>query len=422
MELRFIFLAVLFIVTHIYSLRGIYNLFDKPYTRPLRRLAVGAHKVINILLIVFVFAFIVVVLNTQVDVYVTYRRFFLLIGAFMLVLIPKSALAIFTLLDDVKRAFVWLLAKVIAPSPLLSKLKNNVLILLVGYVVSGFLFFHTLWGIVYGRFDFEVVEQEVWFENLPESFNGFRIVHISDTHLGSFIRTEPVYEGLEIINSINPDMVVMTGDMVNNHAREAVKFIEAFQILNPPKGMFAVLGNHDLGDYRTWGTIEKPEPDIDSLLLVQRQMGFTTLLNEHRFVRIGSDSIMIAGVKNWGKPPFKQYGDLGAALGGRADFPFIILLTHDTSHWRAEVVPGPQISLTLSGHTHGLQFGFSNRWFHWSPIQWKYPEWNGLYSEGAEYLYVNRGFGFLSFPGRAGMPPEITVLTLKRGQNPNTLP
>jgi len=420
---RLILLAVLYIVADVYAYRGVFRIMQAEKLQSIRKYALVLYWLADVLLIVFALVYGFIITRDQVDVYITYRRFFWIIGAFMLVLLPKAALMIFVLLNDLKNVFITGWLKWMKPKEScmqrLQKTRQGIGLLIAGLVVSGWLFLHTFLGIVHGRFAFEVVNQDIYFKNLPAAFHGFRLVHISDTHLGSFVRTEPVNRGVGLIEALQPDMVVLTGDMVNNHAGEAEKFITIFNRLQPPKGMFAVLGNHDLGDYRTWGTIQKPEPDIEALVRVQQQMGFTTLLNEHRFVRIGNDSIMIAGVKNWGKPPFQQFGDLNKALGGYSDFPFIILLSHDTSHWRAEVVPGPDIDLTLSGHTHGMQFGFHNRWFSWSPIKWLYPEWNGLYREGQEQLYVNRGFGFLSFPGRAGMPPEITLITLKRGTKPD---
>jgi len=423
MSLRILLLALLFIAITWYSYRGLKLLLPRTSAGLLRKLVIYGYWVMDAALIVFSLSYAIYIRASGVEDYIQYRRFFLIIGVFMLVLLPKAAFSVFVLLHDIKT----LKFKIMQKMPVLFSRYGKIILwigrtrvcLFVGLVVAGYLFFMTLFGMTHGRYNFQVVEQEVWFDDLPGSFDGFRIVHLSDTHLGSFRRTDAVKEGLILAQSLNPDMVAFTGDMVNNHAREAKKFIDIFRVLKPRYGMFSVLGNHDMGDYRTWGTIVKPEPDIEGLVKVQQKMGFEVLLNEHAFISIGNDSIKIAGVKNWGLPPFKQTGDLDLALGDQPEKFFTILLSHDPSHWRQKVIPGPKVHLTLSGHSHGMQFGFSNRLFHWSPIQWKYPEWNGLYSHENERLHVNRGFGFLSYPGRAGMPPEITLITMRKGTLPN---
>ena len=209
-------------------------------------------------------------------------------------------------------------------------------------------------------------------------------------------------------------MLLFSGDMVNNEAVEAERFIDYFAAIQSPYGKFSVLGNHDMGDYRRWYTIEEKEANLLQLKDFQEKMGFDLLRNEHRFVTRGNDSIMIAGVDNWGLPPFHQLGDMDEALADYSDFPFILLLSHDPSHWTEVVVPESDIAITFSGHTHGFQAGIRSPWFQWSPVSVKYSNWNGLYSENGQMLYVNRGFGFIGFPGRMGMRPEITLLTLRK--------
>jgi len=424
MTLRILLLAVFYIVITWYAYRGLTLLLPKTTSGLVRKWVIYGYWIVDAALIIFSISYAAYIRASGVEDYIQYRRFFLIIGAFMLVLLPKAAFSVFVLFHDIKN---WKF-KVIRKMPqilaryekLIIKSERSKVFLFVGLILAGYLFFFTLFGMTHGRYRFQVVEQEVWFDDLPESFDGFRIVHISDTHLGSFRRTEAVKEGLLLVQSLEPDMIALTGDMVNNHAREAIKFIDIFQVLQPRYGMFSVLGNHDMGDYRTWGTIEKPEPDIDGLVKVQQQMGFKVLLNAHTFISRHNDSIKIAGVKNWGLPPFQQAGDLNLALGEYPESHFTVLLSHDPTHWRQKVIPGPRVHLTLSGHSHGMQFGFSNRLFHWSPIQWKYSDWNGLYRHENEKLYVNRGFGFLSYPGRAGMPPEITLITLRKGTKPGS--
>jgi uncharacterized protein len=284
-----------------------------------------------------------------------------------------------------------------------------------GGLLSVLMFFWVLYGVVYGRFNFQVEEVEIHFEALPEAFDGYRIAHFSDTHLGSFARTRPVIRGLKKISALQADMVVFSGDMVNNEAVEAAPYINHFRDIHSVDGKFTVLGNHDMGDYRRWYTIEERDANLQLLEELKADMDFELLRNEHVFITRGNDSIMLLGVDNWGLPPFAQYGDLQQALGRYHDFPFQVLISHDPSHWRAEVIPATRVDLMLAGHTHGMQMGIRTPWFAWSPSAIKYPEWNGTYREGQQVLYVNRGFGYLGFPGRIGMPPEITLITLRKG-------
>lgn len=215
-----------------------------------------------------------------------------------------------------------------------------------------------------------------------------------------------------MISDLNADAVIFSGDLVNNEAAEVEPYITYFRDIQAIDGKFTVLGNHDMGDYRRWYTIEEKETNLKLLEDMQEQMDFILLRNEHTFISNGTDSIMLIGVDNWGKPPFAQYGDLQQALVGNVNFPFQLLISHDPTHWHAEVIPETNIQLTLAGHTHAMQMGIRTPWFSWSPSP--YDQWNGIYREGNQALYVNRGFGFLGFPGRIGMPPEITLITLRR--------
>ena len=419
MILRFILIALTLIFVDIYAYRGLRKLFSHRHLTPLRKLVLSSYWLLDLLLLAFAGFWIWFVQRSGSDDYVQYRRFFVLIGAFLLVVIPKASFFLFVFLDDFRRMGGHFFDKFLpSGAGFLHRLKDmrlGLLFPLMGMVFAIYMFSATLYGISFGKNNFQVVEAELYFEDLPESFNGYRLVQFSDTHLGSFSREELVDEGLEVITGLKPDLILFTGDLVNNGPQEALKFIPAFRKMYAPDGKFSVLGNHDIGDYRSWGTIEKKKPDIQGLIEVQELMGFDILLNEHVFIRRGNDSIMVAGVENWGVPPFGQHGDLTKTFGPHADFPFKILLSHDPSHWRQEIIPLTDAELTLSGHTHGMQFGISNQLINWSPVQYKYSEWAGLYTEGEQSLYVNRGFGFLSIPGRVGMPPEITLITLRRG-------
>ncbi|MET2985648.1 metallophosphoesterase [Aureibaculum conchae] len=269
---------------------------------------------------------------------------------------------------------------------------------------------------------FKVYKENIAFENLPKSFSGLKIVQISDVHIGSFNSRYHILErAVKFINDLEPDIIFFTGDMVNNFAWELKGWATVFKKLKAAQGKFAILGNHDYGDYSEWNTPKEKKDNFESIKYFFKKIDFKLLLNSADIILLNSDKIAIIGVENWGKPPFKQYGDLEKALKDTKNISFKILLSHDPSHWTEEVIDKTNIALTLSGHTHGMQAGFSLRNKKWSPIQYKYKHWAGLYKHKNQYLYVNRGLGWLGFPGRIGMRPEITLLTLNRKQinNPN---
>jgi predicted MPP superfamily phosphohydrolase len=397
---------------------GIKSLFSTPSLSRFRKIASRSFWLIDVVFLIFSIGFIFLIRAGNDPEYVQYRRFFVISGGFTMILIVKMGFSLFVMLHYLKNLLAWMLDKAIKSQskfdPFLSKARQNIFLLKMGAAFAIFLFMSVVYGMVFGKHNFKVTHVDVYFENIPPAFDGVRIAHFSDTHLGGYRSTKPVQKGIDVISSLQPDIVVFSGDLVNNVAEEAEKFIPVFQKLQPPFGMYSVLGNHDMGDYRRWGTIPEKESNLERLIEIKQEMGFNVLLNQHTFVRLGNDSIMIAGVENWGEPPFKKYGDLQKALGQNADFPFKLLISHDPSHWRNEIIPDTDIQLTFSGHTHGFQFGIITPFFKWSPVQWKYPEWNGLYQEGNQYIYVNRGFGFVGIPARIGTSPEITLITLKR--------
>ena len=275
-------------------------------------------------------------------------------------------------------------------------------------LVAGFLpFFVIVYATVKGRYRFKIYK--LILEN--EALKDLRIVQISDLHLGSFNSQYKVFDSaIKMINELEPDFIFFTGDLVNNYSGELIGWEEAFKKLKAKKGKFSILGNHDYGDYSTWKTSEEKQTNFDGIKDFHRRIGFTLLLNEAATVIVNSKVVAIVGVENWGKPPFKQYGDLTKALTSVQDISPKILLSHDPSHWKEEVLAHPDIFLTLSGHTHGMQAGVSIAGKQWSPIKYKYREWAGLYQENDQYLYVNRGLGWMGFPGRFGMRPEITCI------------
>lgn len=276
-------------------------------------------------------------------------------------------------------------------------------------------FLGILHGVLIGKYRYRVIKHTLAFDDLPEEFDGFTITQISDIHSGSFDNEKKLEYGIDLINQQKSDVILFTGDLVNNHAGEMEPWIETFKKLHAPMGKFSILGNHDYGDYMQWPSKEAKVANLQRLFEVHEELGFKLLRNESLSLKKGSDSIDLIGVENWGKG-FAQYGDLAKAAANLSAQTFKILMSHDPSHFDEEVKSfAHHIHLTLSGHTHGMQFGIEIPGFlKWSPVSLRYPKWAGLYEELGRYLHVNRGFGFLAFPGRVGIWPEITVLELKR--------
>jgi predicted MPP superfamily phosphohydrolase len=239
-----------------------------------------------------------------------------------------------------------------------------------------------------------------------------RMVHISDIHSGSFQDIRAVNKGIDLILKQQPDLIVFTGDLVNDRATEMDPYQNSFGRLTAPLGVFSTLGNHDYGDYVQWPTAQAKIDNLEALKKVHANMGWRLLMNEHVVLEKNGEKIALLGIENWGaKARFPKYGKMNLAYPGTENIPFKILLSHDPSHWDAQILPEyPGIDLMLSGHTHGMQFGLENPYFKWSPVQWMYKQWAGLYEQGAQKLYVNRGYGFIGYPGRVGILPEITVI------------
>ena len=272
-----------------------------------------------------------------------------------------------------------------------------------------------LYGMYRGKYNYKVSSYELEFDDLPVSFDGFKLTHISDIHCGSFDNPEKVKYGIDLINKQDSDVIMFTGDLVNNVSKELNPWKDLFSSLKAEHGVYSILGNHDYGDYMNWDNDQDKINNLDNLKKIQNEMGFKLLLNENDFIIKNGEKLAVIGVENWGAGGFKKSGDLNKAIEGVSNADFKILLSHDPSHWNNQVVPHNFIfPLTLSGHTHGMQFGIDiPGWIKWSPIKWRYPEFAGLYQKAKQYLYVNRGFGYLAYPGRVGMWPEITVITLK---------
>ena len=272
-----------------------------------------------------------------------------------------------------------------------------------------------MFGIVSGAHDYRIRRVKIALPNLPAGFDGIRIGQVSDIHAGSFFNKTAVKGGVEMMLKEKPDIIFFTGDLVNNQAEEMKAYADVFSKLKAPLGVFSVTGNHDYGDYHTWPSQEAKRRNFRDLKDVHGYMNYRLLMNEHHIIRDGGDQIAIIGNENWGGRGFTQYGKLEQAYIGTEEAAVKLLLSHDPSHWDAQVRPQfPDIDVMFSGHTHGFQFGVEIGNIKWSPSQYAYKQWSGLYNEGHQYLYVNRGFGYLGYPGRIGMPPELTIFELHR--------
>jgi hypothetical protein len=270
------------------------------------------------------------------------------------------------------------------------------------------------YGIISGAHDYRIRRVKVSLKNLPKSFDGIRIGQISDIHSGSFWNKVAVKGGVEMLVSEKPDMIFFTGDLVNNQAEEVRDYLPIFDKVKAPLGVFSITGNHDYGDYHRWSSREQKEQNFRDLVQAHKTMGYDILLNENRIIELGGEKIAILGNENWGVR-FSKYGKLEQAYQGTEEAAVKLLLSHDPTHWDAEVRPKyPDIDMTFAGHTHGFQFGVEIGNFKWSPVQYVYRQWADLHREGDQYLYVNRGFGYIGYPGRVGIPPEITIFELKR--------
>jgi predicted MPP superfamily phosphohydrolase len=364
-------------------------------------------------------------------------------GGFIMLFVPKLVIAFFLLLEDAFRA-ISALKKItqrkrlspkeakslatekdiieegepsVAPNPLEDTLwmPRREFISKIGIFTASLPFIGIAHGITFGAYNYQIHRHTIRSRYLPDAFNGFRLIQISDIHAGSLNDTEAVARGIDLILAQQADLIVFTGDLVNNYTREVNNIFHLLARLQSPEGVISILGNHDYGHYARWPSEAALANEQKEMAAAHRALGWRLLKNENFQLKRGADSIAILGVENWGKPPFPQYGDLEKTLEGIEEQSFKILLSHDPTHWDAQALHHPKrIDLTLSGHTHGMQFGVEVGGFKWSPVSLKYPRWAGLYQEGEKFLNVNRGFGFIGFPGRVGIFPEITVITLEK--------
>jgi predicted MPP superfamily phosphohydrolase len=341
--------------------------------------------------------------------------FAILIGLFLAKLIGS----LFFVADDIRRGALLLMNKIFPLSgaqymgPEGQGIPRSTFLSWLGLGLGGTLFGTLLFGFG-NKYNYQVKKIKLRFENLPDAFKGMRMVHISDIHSGSFQDIRAVNKGIDLILKQQADLIVFTGDLVNDRATEMEPYQSSFGRLTAPLGVFSTLGNHDYGDYVQWPSAQAKIDNLEALKKVHARMGWRLLMNEHVILEKKAEKIALLGIENWGaKARFPKYGKMDLAYPGTENIPFKILLSHDPSHWDAQIVSEyPSIDLMLSGHTHGMQFGLENPYFKWSPVQWMYKQWAGLYEQGKQKLYVNRGYGFIGYPGRVGILPEITVIEL----------
>jgi uncharacterized protein len=330
----------------------------------------------------------------------------------------KLLASVFFLLDDVRRVIQWAVAKIFfrnteGESEMSEGISRSVFLSWLGIGIGGSLITSLIYGFS-NKYNYQVHRLPLSFNNLPPAFKGLKIVQISDIHSGSFDNRKAVERGVQKILDLKPDLILFTGDLINDRATEMMGYEDIFSRLKAPLGVFSTLGNHDYGDYVKWPTEEARNQNIEDLKKLQADMGWRLLMNEHVVLEREGQEIALIGIENWSaKARFPKHGKMWEAYPGAEKYPFKILMSHDPSHWDAEVRPKyGDIDLTLAGHTHGMQFGVEIPGFKWSPVKYVYDEWMGLYEQGKQKLYVNRGYGFIGYPGRVGILPEITLIEL----------
>jgi uncharacterized protein len=409
MMLRFLMLCALFLFIEFYSYQAFRTLIKL-------RWVLVSYQIISLLLLVFIiYSF------TQFDRSVgqTKQTMFTM-GLMLLVYVPKIVLTLVMFGEDIFRIGASILNYFMYNTPRSEMMPNRrKFVSQIALGLAAVPFLSLIYGIFEGKYNFKVFKQTIFFPDLPDAFDGFKITQISDVHSGSFDNPEKISYAIDLINQQEADMILFTGDIVNTHAKEMYPWLETFNKIKDYKyGKFSVLGNHDYGEYVTWPSEKEKDENFKAIKNLYGQIGFKLLLNEHTYIQKGDDKIALIGVENWGHN-FKKAGDLNKASEHVHQDDFKVLMSHDPSHWEYEIKNHPKnFHLTLAGHTHGMQFGIEiPGYFKWSLAQYIYKQWAGLYENVGRYVYVNRGFGFHAYPGRVGIMPEITVIELKKGNN-----
>lgn len=333
--------------------------------------------------------------------------------------IAKLFASVFFFLDDIRRGLTWIILKLLPRNIDESHagsdwdLSRSAFLSWLGVGIGGAFIGLFTYGFS-NKYNYQLRTVKLKFDNLPEGFRGLKILQVSDIHSGSFDNKRAVQHGVDMILRQNADLILFTGDIVNDRAIEMDEYKDVFRQLKAPLGVYSILGNHDYGDYVAWDTIEEKQRNLEAVKDVHRQMGWRLLMNEHVALQRNGSEIALLGIENWSaRKNFSRYGRMDLAYAGTEKYPFKILMSHDPTHWDAQVRPKyGDVDLMLAGHTHGMQFGVETPFMKWSPVQWVYKQWAGLYEEGRQKLYINRGYGFIGYPGRVGILPEITVIEL----------
>lgn len=408
MILRILLLCIVLLIIELYAFQALRTLIKVKWV-------LVSYQILSLLLFIFI---IYSFMRFDRSVGQTKQTMFTM-GLVLLVYVPKMVLALVLLGEDIFR---------MAAGSVNYFIKNNdkttffasrrKFVSQVGLGLAAVPFLSLIYGVTVGKYNYKVIRQQIFFPDLPDAFDGFTITQISDVHSGSFDNPEKINYAIDLVNEQNSDMILFTGDIVNTDAKEMHPWIETFnRIKKHEYGKYSVLGNHDYGEYITWPTEAAKEKNFQDIKNLYGQIGFKLMLNEHTFIEKGTDKIALVGVENWGQN-FKKAGDISKASEQLNKEDFKILMSHDPSHWDYEIKNHDKnFHLTLSGHTHGMQFGIEiPGYFKWSLAQYVYTQWAGLYENLGRYVYVNRGFGFHAYPGRVGIMPEITVIELKKGK------
>jgi predicted MPP superfamily phosphohydrolase len=347
----------------------------------------------------------------------------IILVVFFVTFVSKIFILPFLIADDLRRIAIWIKRKFNRKEENTVNQENSILrsefLIKAGTLVAAIPLASLSYGVVSSAYDYRVKRRNLYLPNLPKAFDGIKLGQLSDIHSGSFYDRKAVIGGVDMLLKEKPDIIFFTGDLVNNVATEMYEYQDIFSKVKAPLGVFSVLGNHDYGDYHFGqGTSAAKIKNLADVKTTHKNMGWDLLVNENRRLKIDGEEIAILGIENWGVGRFAKYGRMDLAIKDIDDVPIKLLLSHDPSHWRAQVLPEyPQIDAMFSGHTHGMQFGLVTEKFQWSPAQYIYKEWAGLYKQGLQQLYVNVGYGFLGYPGRVGILPEITIFELRRGDS-----
>jgi predicted MPP superfamily phosphohydrolase len=412
-----ILISIVLLVADLYIIGGIRGAFKKRKFAQERWFTI-AYWAISLMLLTGLF------LGIYIKLPVGVRAAILLI--FFLQIIVKIFFLPFLFADDIRRLFVRISSRLKKPVPQLvtsqkaDAIPRSEFLMKAGLIAGAIPLASLGFGMVSGAYDYYIRRQTIYLPNLPKAFDGIKLGQISDIHSGSFYNKKAVLGGVEMLMKEKSDFIFFTGDLVNAVTSEMNGYQDIFNKIKAPLGVYSSLGNHDYGDYAWWPDEAAKKKNLDDLIVTHKNLGWHLLKNNNCRLKVNNEEIGILGVENWGElSRFPKYGRMDLTVKNTDDLPVKLLLSHDPSHWRAEILPRyPQIDMMFSGHTHGMQFGVRTPNFQWSPIEYVYKEWAGLYQEGKQQLYVNVGYGFLGFPGRVGILPEITIFELKSGSNP----